>query len=193
MQSVEHNLSYLDNCLEEMETYLLQPELFWPLSTSAGVRSEFSRLTVANVLLTLNELDAQVEDMSPGEAAQVSRLRTRWETLHTKWRTAIESKSIAEMRARLNLWKAYILDLEEQKGRQANYAQEVTQRVRFALLHKLTGDAVLTDELIERMQAVDSRALALTAPADFVWDKPLQAIYPPDEYVFLYRKPKTTY
>jgi hypothetical protein len=94
------------------------------------------------------------------------------------------------MGARLNLWKAYVADLEENKGRQSNYDQEVTQRVRFALLRERIGDAAIPDELVELMQAVDSRALVLTIPADFVWDGRLQSIYPREVYLFLYRRPK---
>jgi hypothetical protein len=190
MQSIEYNLSYLENCLEEMETYLLQPELFWPLSSPAGIRADFSRMTIANVLLTLNELEAQSGSSAAAEAVQVSRLQTRWETLHTKWRTAIETKSIIEMGARLNLWKAYILDLEEDKGRQSNYDQEVQNRVRFALLQNLVGTPTATEDLLESMRSVDQRALALTIPADFIWDKDLERLYTPDKYPYLYRKPK---
>ena len=190
MQSIEFNLQYLENALDELETYLLQSELFWPLSSSAGVRQEFPRLTIANVLLTLNELEAQENDMAPEQYGDASSLQTRWEALHTEWRSAVEMKSIEEMGARLNLWKAYIADLEENKGRQSSYDQEVTQRVRFALLRERIGDAAIPDELVELMQAVDSRALALTFPADFVWDERLQSIYPQEVYLFLYREPK---
>lgn len=190
MQSIQFNLRFLENALDEMKTYLFQSELFWPLSSSAGVSGEFPRLTISNVLLTLNELEAQENDMSPEQYADASSLQTRWEALHTEWLTAVETKAIEEMGARLNLWKAYIADLEENKGRQSNYDQEVTQRVRFALLRERIGDAPISDELIDSMQAVDSRALAFTIPAEFVWDERLQPIYPPEEYPYLYRKPK---
>jgi hypothetical protein len=94
------------------------------------------------------------------------------------------------MGARLNLWKAYIADLEERKGQQANYDQEVTQRVRLALLRERIGDAAASDELINLIQTIDIRGLALTIPSEFVWDTRLEPIYPADKYIFLYRKPK---
>lgn len=190
MHSVDYNLTFLENALEEMETYLIQSELFWPLSTPRGLSPDFPRLTISNVLLTLNELEAQENDMPAAQQTRANRLQTKWEALHTKWRTAVETKAIEEMGARLNLWKAYVTDLEENKGRQANYEQEVTQRVRFALLGERIGDSVIPDELVELMQAVDSRALALTVPVEFVWDAALESIYPRDDYLFLYRKPK---
>jgi hypothetical protein len=190
MQSVEFNLSFLENALDEMETYLLQDELFWPLSTSAGVRQGFPRLTIANLLLALNELEAQEAEIAPVLSSKSSSLQTRWEALHTKWRSAVESKASGEMGARLNLWKAYMVELEEKKGRQLNYAQEVTHRVRFALLHEHIGNASAPDDLIDLMQAVDSQALALTAPSEFVWDARLEPIYPREDYIFLYRTPK---
>ncbi len=190
MHSTEYNLAFLENALEEMETYLLQTELFWPLSTPPDVNPDFPRLTISSVLLTLYELEALEGTIPAAQQTSATRLQTKWEALHTKWRTAVETKSIGEMRARLNLWKAYITDLEENKGRQANYDQEVTQRVRFALLREHIGDSVIPDELVELIQAVDSRALALTAPAEFVWDEPLRSVYLPEDFLFLYRKPK---
>jgi len=190
MHSTEYNLAFLENALEEMETYLLQTELFWPLSTPPDVNPDFPRLTISSVLLTLYELEALERTIPAAQQTSATRLQTKWEALHTKWRTAVETKSIGEMRARLNLWKAYITDLEENKGRQANYDQEVTQRVRFALLREHIGDSVIPDELVELIQAVDSRALALTAPAEFVWDEPLRSVYLPEDFLFLYRKPK---
>jgi hypothetical protein len=190
MHPVEYNLTFLENSLEEMEAYLLQPELFWPLSTPLGVSPDFPRLTISSVLLTLNELEA-VEDIIPAvQRSRANALQTKWEALHTKWRTAVETKSIEEMQSRLNLWKAYITDLEEGRGRQANYDQEVTQRVRFSLLRERVGESGLPEELLEPMQAVDNRALAVTTPTEFVWDEPLQSIYPQEDYLFLYRKPK---
>jgi hypothetical protein len=190
MQSAEFNLHFLENALEEMETYLLQPELFWPLSSSAGVRQDFPRLTIANVLLTLNELEAQESELAPAQYSKATSLQTKWEVLHTKWLTAVETKAVEEMGARLNLWKAYITDLEENKGQQSNYDQEVTQRVRLALLRERIGDATVPDELIDMIRAVDRRGLALTVPSEFVWDSRLEPIYSPDDYIFLYRKPK---
>jgi hypothetical protein len=191
MHPVDYNLSFLETALEELEAYLLQSELFWPLSAPPGVSPDFPRLTISSILLTLNELEAVEEELPAAQKSRATALQTKWEALHTKWRTAVETKSIEEMRARLNLWKAYITDLEENKGRQANYDQEVTQRVRFALLRERVGASIAPDELIELMQAIDNRALALTAPAGFVWDEPLQVIYPQDDYLFLYREPKS--
>lgn len=190
MHTIEYNLSFLENSLEELETYLLQPELFWPLSSLTGIHPTFPRLTIGTVQLSFNELDVQEKRMTPAELNRTTQIKTRWKALHTKWRSAIVLKSIDEMGSRLNLWKAYILDLEEDKGRQLNYDQEVRQRVRFTLLLELVNDPALSDKLVEAVQAVDQRASTMTTPADFVWDEALQPLYPQEKYAFLYRKPK---
>lgn len=192
MHSVEFNLNYLENALNEMEDYLMQSELFWPLSNPTGIRQDFPRMTIANVLLTLNELEEQESEMSPTQNSKASSLQTEWEALHTKWNSAVEKKAIEEMRARLNLWKAYILDLEGSEGRKANYDQEVTQRVRFALLRERIGSSAVPDELIDEVNTVDQRALALTTPSAFAWDERLESVYPRSEYTFLYRRPRPT-
>jgi hypothetical protein len=189
MQSIDSNLNFLETSLEDMETYLLQDELFWPLSTPAGVSSTFPRLTIANVLLTLNELEAQEDEMAPTQYSKASSLQTQWEALHTKWLSAVITKSVEEMRARLNLWKAYITDLEEYDNRQWSYEQEVTQRVRYALLSERIGRTAVPEKLDDLMQSVDSHALSLTTPTEFVWDERLEPLYPQDRYIFLYRRP----
>ncbi|MGD2057723.1 MAG: hypothetical protein PVI04_03260 [Anaerolineales bacterium] len=189
MQSIEFNLDYLASALREMEDYLMQSELFWPLSSSTGIRQNFPRMTIANVLLTLNELEAQESELSPAQYSRASSLQAEWEALHTKWSSAVEKRAIEEMRARLNLWKAYVLDLEGSEGRKSNYDQEVKQRVRFTLLRERIGSSTIPDELIDEVQAVDQRALGLTTPSDFVWDEKLQPLYPAGDYSFLYRRP----
>jgi hypothetical protein len=190
MQSIEFNLRFVETALGDMETYLLQDELFWPISTPAGINPLFPRLTIANVLLALNDLEAQEDEMAPAQYSEASSLQIQWEALHTKWLSAVETKSIGEMRARLNLWKAYITDLEEQDNRKWNYEQEVTQRVRYALLCERIGDTAVPDKLDDLMQTVDRRALSQTSTAEFVWDERLKPLYPPDKYIFLYRRPK---
>lgn len=189
MQPPEYNLVFLETCLEELETYLLQAELFWPVTTPAGVRPPFQRMTIANILLAFNELEAQGDELELVGHSRSAKVSARWEALEVKWQVAIENKAIAEMGARLNLWSAFALDLEEGRGSGTNYAQEVRQRVRIELLRTLLHTTGLPEGLLARLETVDGRIQALTVPAEFVWDPALEPIYPPDRHPFLYRAP----
>jgi hypothetical protein len=189
MHPPDYNLSYLENCLEDLQTYLLQAELFWPLATPAGAYPEFPRMTLANVLLAFNQVEAQEKQLQSTQRALAENLRIRWEALVAKWQVAVETKAIAEMGARLNLWSAYTLDLEEGRREAAYYRQEVRQRVRFELLLSLIEPATPPEPTLEQMQAVDQRMLALTVPASFIWDEALEPLYPRDGFAFLYRTP----
>ena len=191
MHSPKYNLRLLETSLEELEAFLLSPEILWPLDIrSLPGESPFPRLSLGALLLTLDELDALHPELSPEQKARLLRAMRRWETLRQKWRSAMDRKAQQEMRMRFNLWKGYLADLEEDRSAVEAYPREVRQRVLFErLVESLIGEQA-PEELVRPMRGLDGQLLERSLPAGFLWDPRLRGSYPSDRYWFLYRKPK---
>ena len=117
MQSIQYNLSLLDRMLEELEAYLLSSVIYWPLSTKGTRLSRAPRLTLGGLYLTLDELASRESEMTRNEVSHYDKLSRILERLSTKWQAGIEQKALQELNSRVNLWKAFIQDLEEDPKR----------------------------------------------------------------------------
>ena len=110
-----------------------------------------------------------------------------WESAFEKWKSAITKKASTEIRSRLNLWQAYLTDLQEGQGSAYNYHHEVRNRVIVERLFELLDNRKEWDQDVV---ACDNLLRSLVISTDFIWPSPLRAAYPQDAYWFLYRKPR---
>jgi hypothetical protein len=188
---IEHNLYLTSAMLEEMEGYLHSGEVFWPLERRAARGAPpFPRLTLGTLLLTLDQLEAVRDEMTASQAADYQRLRMQMDMLQNKHVVALEGKAGREAQARLNLWRATIIDLEESPGRAGSYAYEVRHRVMLARLPELAPRGTELHAAIDAAQAIDRRLRPLFVQDAFVWDERLQGAYAQDPYWYLYGHPR---
>jgi hypothetical protein len=189
---IDHHLDLVSAMLEEMEDYLLSAEVFWPLDrrTRRGT-SPFPRLTLGTLLITFDQLRAAEQDMDPAQDAAHRRLMMRMDLLRMKHAVAMEIKATREGATRLNLWRAFVTELEESPSRAGNYAYEVRHRVMLSRLTELAPESPGLRKTIDNVQAVDRRLRRLFKRNAFVWDTSLQPIYPQQLYWYLYGYPRT--
>lgn len=191
MHSIEYNLDLLEAMLDEIEEFLLSADIFWPLAKRPKPDfPPYPRLSSGGLLLTQDESLAQVAHMNRNQEIRHTKLRRQWDAILYKWRSAVERKSEREMGMRLNLWRAYLSDLEEGRAAQFDYNREVRNRVQFTRLRTLAGESRVTLELADKMRQQDVRLLSLTISCEFIWDDLLREIYPLEQYGFLYRLPR---
>ena len=192
MHPPEVNLDLAEAMVDELEAYLLSNELFWPISRQpAPGQPLFPRLTLGGLSLTLDELSAQERALSPSLLARHGRLRFRFEALLTKWASAGEGKAVRELGSRINLWQAYLSELEESSRWAEEYAHEVRQRV---MATRLAGVARLQPGALPHLQGLqdlDARLRRIFRRGKFVWDERLRAVYSEEDYWFLYGSPGT--
>ena len=190
MLSIEQNLSFLERIVEEFEHYLLSTQVFWPISHSGITATPLPRLTLGGLSLHLNELAAQKGQMNPEQVKRYDRLRQELGQYQIKWQATMENKAIQELRARLNLWKAYLSDLEEKPEWIENYPREVLNRLMIDLLLTITGsDPGLASE-VQLIRNLDLRIHDFTVPGKFILDDLLQPVYPQEKFPYLYMKPR---
>ncbi|HEY43064.1 MAG TPA: hypothetical protein G4O11_03680 [Anaerolineae bacterium] len=190
MQPHEYNLKMASFMLEEIEDYLLSSEVFWPLSKRMPVGPPLPRLTLGGLILTLDELNAQEKDLSPSQASELYKLRLQMEKVRTKWTVGLERKATQEVRSRLNLWRAYLVDIEERVETPENYIYEVRYRVMFERLASLAIQQPEIKPQVEEMRSLDLRLRKIFVPGAFVWDPRLEDIYPRDTFWYLYGLPR---
>ncbi len=191
MQTADYNLDLLEAMLDEIEEFLLSADIFWPLAKrSKPDLPPYPRLSTGGLLMTEDESLAQEAEMSPDQKVRHANLQHQWElTLH-KWRSAVGRKSEREMGMRLNLWRAYLSDLEEGSASHFDYHREVRNRVQFARLQTIAIGSSETLKMGKTIRSLDARLLNLTIPSEFIWDDRLREIYPEGNFGFLYRQPR---
>jgi hypothetical protein len=110
--------------------------------------------------------------------------------VRVKWTVGLERKAAQELRSRLNLWRAYLFDIEERVDTTENYPHEVRNRVMFEHLADLSIRQPDTKLQVDEMRNLDTRLRSFFAPGEFVWDARLEGIYPQNTFWFLYGLPR---
>jgi hypothetical protein len=191
MHPIEYNLSLVDLMLDEFGNYILSSEVFWPLSKKRIGDWALPRLTLGGLMLTFDELAAQTPQMKSKQASYHERMTRTFDRLSQKWRVAIEKKASQELKARMNIWRAYLQDLEEQPRLIQDYPQEVRTRLMISHLLELLKSTPDSEDWIQAINHLDQRIDDFTIPGEFLWDNPLQQVYPKEKFPFLYRKPRS--
>jgi hypothetical protein len=186
------DLAFVEACGPELEAYLLSREVYWPLTQPKGDLA-LPRLTLGGLLLALQRLGAVERDLAPADAARLARSRSRIETERLRWAAGVGVKMAVEVRAHLNLWRAYIEELVESPARQADlYAGEVRQRAKLQLLRTAPEGAGFPEAGRREIEALDARLSRLFTPGPFVWATQLAPAFPTLEFWFLYGRPQNS-
>ena len=140
--------------------------------------------------MTQDESQAQEDEMNSDQKARHAQLQSQWERILNKWRSALGRKSEREMGMRLNLWRAYLSDLEEGNASHFDYHRETRNRVLFTRLRTLTAGSSKTLKMEKMILSLDARLLNLTIASDFIWDDRLRETCPEGNFGVLYRQPR---
>jgi hypothetical protein len=189
MPTVDALLQLGQAMAEAMPQYLLSAQEFWSLPVQAAPgEPPFPNLSLASWYLTLDQLEAQYDEMDGAQQVGVAKLRQIDDGLRLSYAVALAAKGKAEAHQRLSLWGAYLAELEdgEQEGRR--YATEVRQRVGLSRLLPLLEDQAAR-HIEGRLFELDERLRSIFQPGPFIWPPPLESIYPPPTYWFLYGSP----
>ena len=191
MHSVDYNLDLFEAMLDEIEEFLLSADIFWPLAKhSKPDLPPYPRLSTGGLLMTEDESRAQEVEMNPDQEARHAKLERHWDSTLHKWRSALGRKSEREMGMRLNLWRAYLSDLEDGSASHFDYHREVRNRVQFTRLQTIATRGSKTLTMVKTIRSLDARLQNLTISDEFIWDDRLREIYPEGNFGFLYRQPR---
>lgn len=172
MNTPEQDFAYFSAGLQELETYLLSKELYWPLAVQSR---DFTQLTPGALLLVRARLEGW-------GTSGLRELMKQMDALRSKWRSAWETKCRREVHARSEMWKDY-LEAAAQSSVESSRLYPYQARLRAIL-------ALLLDDLREPPSAelitLDARLQSLFRDGAFIWDLKLQSVFPQKEFWFLY-------
>jgi hypothetical protein len=143
---------------------------------------------LGNLLLCLDQSSALRDSRDAKFEADFRKSELHWEQQCEKWKSAISNKASLEIGSRLNLWRAYVVDLEEGQAATFDYHHEVRNRV---IIERLLSFDLTQEAWDKDLQSVDRLLRSLVVPSEFIWAEHLQHIYPPPSFWFLYRQPRT--
>ncbi len=180
--SLFHDHTTLKRMAAELPDYLISDVLFWQMQAPSDV----PKLSLGLLLLTRAGLEATRSQLSPSQLGEVEQANRETDAVLAKWLVAAEKKAIQELRSRINLWQAYWEDYIEDPHKHAvHYPDEITQRVIAALL--LQRFPRLADSFeAKRLAPFDAQLRGLLKPGAFIWPSEMQAVFPQDEFWFLY-------
>jgi hypothetical protein len=184
MSSITYDIAYLQESLEELESYLLSADLYGQVHANAPSNEPpFASLTLGNVLLAREELGAYSLDTD--RASVFGDLDHRLEGLRSYWRAAWEEKARREYPARVRQWARFLEEFRRDPENQVDrYPYEARQRVIIQLL----GDEVpgVVEENRERLFVLDELLKRDFIEGEFVWDKAMREGFPKEVYWYLW-------
>ncbi len=190
MRPPERDLDILEGMLAELGAYLGSAELFWPLDLEPDPSNpHVPRLTLGNLLLALDGLHAEEATLSDAARTRLARARSSWEAQRASHRAALERKAGREIEARLRLWEGFLTDLSQEPEAAAEYPVQVRNRLILTRLMAATDARARPAQARARLQALDQRLRQRFQPGAFVLAAPLERMYSPAEYWFLYGSP----
>jgi hypothetical protein len=190
MDSIEYNLEFLEAMLSQLDQYLLSKETFWPLGeTPVSVGPPFPRMSLGQMMLSLDELRVQANLMSPKQIQSYQDLSRAFDEAREQRPANLEKKAAAELRQRANLWAAYVNDLRQAERAAESYSQDVKHRVLTSRLTSFIKEEPALQEALAKVEAADAGLRTIFQAGGFIWHPRLKPLYDRSDYWFLYGRP----
>ncbi len=175
---------------DEVEDYLTSSAVFWPLASHPPAGAPpYPRLSLGGLLTALAELRARAGELSEAEQRALQDLEQAWQKLSQRRSAALRQKALAEARQRVNLWRAYLQDLEEGQASVDDYAQAAYHRTALDSLRPLLEDSPEGRAMLEEAARFDSRLRQRWRPGRFIGPESAAPAHPHDRHWWLYGQP----
>jgi hypothetical protein len=148
-------------------------------------------LTLGALLLRIRRLNALQDKMTTAQRMRLQKVVDQHDSVAREWHTHYEAKLLREANSRLDDLQTYLKECNEDLRACAGaYMPEALRRTMVQEIADTLADMNGTNvELLNKMKRIDTLLRRFLEPSDFVWDKNLQLVYPPDMYWWLYNRP----
>jgi hypothetical protein len=182
------DLTILEAMAAEMDSYLRNDNLFWPLGDSS-----LPRLTLGGYLLRQHRLVALRRQLDQADRDRLDAAEAQFSEALVEKVVAFENRAHEDIRARLRQWNEYLKELRDPAmvaGDYYNSAVE-TRAMLAALLKKLESPPYKLDRRVLNELASLDRVLANYWEAgELIWPAEWAAAYPRQQYWWLYGRPR---
>lgn len=184
MKTFDYDLRYFKAGVEELETYLLSDQLFWPLDAKTEANEpDFPNLTLGSLLLTEARLKAR--HLTLEQEAQLGEVLPKLNQVRSHWRVAWSKKAEHSMHNRLGMWRNFIDEYTKSPEANADrYPYEVQRRVMLELLKAEVEQ--LPQAATELITRLDAFIRSFLVPGDFIWEAELKDGFSNVTYWYLF-------
>ncbi len=182
------DLRALEAMAAEMDDYLRNGNLFWPLGDSS-----LPRLTLGGYLMRRHRLLALRHLLSNADQQRLDAAEAQFEEALEEKVVAFENRAHEEIRARMRQWNEYLKELRDPALAAGDYYKTAveTRAMLAALLNKLESPPYRLDRRVLNELASFDRVLAnLWEAGEFVWPETWAEAYPRQRYWWLYGQPR---
>lgn len=186
---LKQDLKILEAMAAEMDEYLREDILFWPLGDSS-----LPRLTLGGYLMRQYRLDALRQQLDHADKSRLDAAEKLFDEALVEKVVAFETKAHEEVRARLRQWNEYLKELRDPSLAAGDYyGTAVETRVMLAaLLNRLESPPYRLDRRVLNELASFDRVLANYWEAgEFIWPESWGDAYPRQRYWWLYGLPRS--
>jgi hypothetical protein len=184
------DLDVLGAMAAELRDYLVREPLYWRMRAPGN----YPMLTLGGYLLRLHRVSALGAQLASAQRDALAAAQAEYQAATGEWAVHAGRKVVAEVKARAQLLSQYAGELQAGSAARGHWAHEAETRT---MLHHLLGAArsfapAERNALAERVTAVDGALQRHLERTRFIGDPLLEPAYPPDEYWWLYRRPRGT-
>ena len=189
----ERDLRILQAMAEAFEPYLIEEELFWPIS--GRVRGGMPRLTIGGYLLRQHRLSALRASLSPEQQIALDEATGQVETARAAWNRHFFTKLEREWDMRLHLLGEFLRDCERnnQSSCFENWPPEAENRTILHYLlstwHENTASLSSAEAALQRVDGGLRRYLLAGETGEFLWPAGLEPVYPRAQFWWLWVVP----
>lgn len=190
----ERDLIVLTAMADQITSYLIEGELFWPLS--GRLPGGMPHLTIGGFLLRQHRLTALRARLDDRQQARLDAALAAFRAARMEWRIHYFNKIVREWEMRVNLLQQFLNDCEAQEAANCFENWPTTARHR-TILHHLQealqeGGEGPSDQQRAELERLDGglrRYLAQGEAGRFLWGADLAAVYPRNPYWWLWVVP----
>lgn len=182
------DLAILAAMAAEMDDYLKGETLYWQMGYS-----DMPKLTLGGFLMRRHRLLNLAELMSEDEWLQMETAVAQFNDALSDKIVRTEKRAHEELGVRSRQWGTYLSDVQRNAKQAAvNYATAVENRAMIAALISflLTQPFQLEASVQPNITLLDQALRNRWQAGDFVWPEAWQTAYPPNEFWWLYGRPK---
>lgn len=186
---VTNDLNEAKAMVDSLEDYVRGEELYG--HADGGFFSKMPSLTVGALVMRLRRLEALRSTLKPAQVQDLDSALNKWESVRKDWMLHYEQKVVQEIESRLNSMQTFFRECaDSMQNCENNYRPEIQKRtIVQELLTEMDALKLDKSDITDLVDTADSKLRGYMRPDEFQWASELEAVYPKNEYWWLYQKP----
>lgn len=187
---LDHDLNEARQMARGLEDYIRGNDLYGTPATGM-FGGDAPALTVGALAMRLRRLNAQRDQLSEAQQQELDAAQEIHQHVQREWAVHYEQKVVKEANSRLDAMRSFFDECSDQPRNCAGiYKPEALRRtIVQELVHVMADQKIVSAEFDKKRREVDMKLRGFVRPAAFLWADTLQAVYPADEYWWLYHAP----